>query len=117
LEVSHRFAPSTDVERTGVAMAAEEEHDTYAVREHRDHLLQKISDSMTRESRAWTSEDAAVVLKRRIEHAGLLPMPEPWVGAVAAGVVRGEAYVVSPRTKEEMDVPAPRTRREPYGID
>lgn len=98
-------------------MAADQERATIAERERRDHLLQEIIDSMTQEPRAWTAEEAAVVLERRIAHDGLAPMPQPWVLAVATGVARGEAYVVSRHTREDLDVPAPRHTERPYGID
>ena len=98
-------------------MAAEQDHYTLIEREHRDLLLQEIIDSMTRDPRAWTTEDAAMVLEDRIANAGLAEMPQPWIEAVATGVTRGEAYVVSRRTREELDVPVPRTTRLPYGID
>ncbi|MGB7818605.1 MAG: hypothetical protein WBL35_07685 [Ornithinibacter sp.] len=85
--------------------------------EKRDAVLQDIIDAMVRESSSWAADDAAHVLEDRIAGRGLPVMPEPWIRAVASGVARGEAYVVSARTHEDMDIPAPRTRRLPYGID
>ncbi len=94
-----------------------DEQAALADRERRDHVLQLIIDQMTRESREWGADAAAVELERRIADHGLPAMPAPWIQAVATGVVRGEAYVVSPRTLEDMDVPPPRTTRKPYGIN
>ncbi len=96
-------------------MSTNEER-TFTDRRHRERVLQRIIDVMTRDSREWDAEAAARELKRRISDYGLPAMPDPWLEAVASGIVRGEAYVMSSRTLEEMDVPAPRTTRKPYGI-
>lgn len=64
----------------------------------------------------WRADAAARELERRIADYGLPAMPAPWLEAVASGIVRGDPYVVSARTSEEMDVPAPRTSRTTYGI-
>lgn len=82
----------------------------------RDRLLQQIIDAMTRDTRAWGAGAAARELERRIADHGLDPMPTPWLEAVAAGIARGDPYVVSPRTREGLDVPPPSTSRPPYGI-
>ena len=93
----------------------DEQRDATAGRRH-DRLLQQIIDAMTRDARGWRAEVAVLELERRIADSGLSPMPTPWLEAVAAGIARGDPYVVSPRTREELDVPAPRTSRKPFGI-
>ena len=93
------------------------EEEVVVERGRRERVLQRIIDAMTRNPRGWDAEPAARELERRIADYGLPAMPAPWLEAVATGIERGEPYVVSTRTLEEMDVPAPRRVREPYGID
>lgn len=85
-------------------------------RRRRQLVLQGIIDAMTRDPSGWRADAAARELERRIADYGLPAMPAPWLQAVASGIARGEPYVVSARTAEQMDVPAPRTSRKPYGI-
>ena len=93
-----------------------DEEPTFTDRRRREQVLQRIIDVMTRDPREWDVEAASRELRRRISDYGLPAMPDPWLDAVASGIVRGDAYVMSSRTLEEMDVPAPRTTRKPYGI-
>ncbi len=93
-----------------------DEQDTAADREDRQQVLQRIIDTMTREHHEGDADAATRELERRIADHGLPEMPAPWIEAVARGVVRGEAYVVSARTVEDVDVPSPRTSRPPYGV-
>lgn len=90
--------------------------EVFVERGRRERVLQRIIDAMVRNPRGWDAELAARELERRIADHGLPAMPPPWVEAVATGIVRGEPYIISARTVEEVDVPAPRTTSKPYGI-
>lgn len=94
-----------------------EDHPHPTGQERREHALQEIIDALVEDSRHRSVADAAGDLERHIADRGLPAMPPPWVRAVAEGVVRGEAYVISADTLRHMDIPAPQTHREPYGVD
>ncbi len=85
-------------------------------RERRERTLQEIIDALVEEPRHRSVAEAATDLERRIADRGLPAMPPPWVQAVAEGVVRGDAYVVSADTLRHMDIPAPSTHAESYSI-
>jgi hypothetical protein len=73
----------------------------------RDEQLQTIINDLVRRGRHRSHDEATQALVEAIAGAGLAPMPEPWVDAVADAVARGNPYVVSAHTARVTDVPTP----------
>ncbi|NHA67962.1 hypothetical protein [Phycicoccus flavus] len=93
------------------------EDEELARHDSEDVVLQQVIDELVRTDRAWTVDAAATELRDGIEAAGLPPRAPSWVTAVAEGVVRGEAYVVTTATRRETDVPQPPKHLENRVID
>ncbi|WP_323097482.1 hypothetical protein [Intrasporangium sp. YIM S08009] len=74
----------------------------------RDERLQTIINDLAREG-SRTQPEVVRALTEAVDAAGLGPMPDPWVEAVADEVAQGNPYVVSAHAARVTDVPAPRT--------
>ncbi|MEO3937599.1 hypothetical protein V3N99_12690 [Dermatophilaceae bacterium Soc4.6] len=93
-----------------------EEDASQTQRECRERTLQEIIDAMVRAKQDRSVDDVAGDLRQRIAESGLPAKPNSWLQAVADGVVRGDAYVVSADTLRTMDIPPPATREHPHSI-
>lgn len=74
-----------------------------------DLAVQEVVDRL---AEAGPYADAGPVterLERELAQIGVEGMPQPWVDAVVAALMDGNAYVVSSFTADRADVPAPRT--------
>ncbi len=80
-------------------------------KDRRDIVLQRLIDDLARRSEGREHEDVTADLVERIAEAQLPPMPQPWVDAVGAAAICGNAYVVSSTAAALSDVPSPETRR------
>ncbi|MCU1536052.1 MAG: hypothetical protein JWP82_403 [Humibacillus sp.] len=80
-------------------------------KDRRDLQLQRIIDDLARRSEGREHQEVTADLVERIADAELPPMPQPWVDAVGAAAICGNAYVVSSTAAALSDVPAPQTRR------
>jgi hypothetical protein len=85
-------------------------------KERGDLVTQQIIDDLARRSRG--REHAAVLdeLVERLGRQGLLPCPQPWLDAVAAAAIMGNAYVVTALTARRSDVPPPSTHQSGTAI-
>jgi hypothetical protein len=95
--------PMDDAEREDVAR-------------RRDERLQTIINDLVREG-GRTHPEVVRALVEAVEAAGLAPMPDPWVEAVADEVAQGNPYVVSAHSARVTDVPAPRTQVRSESVD
>ncbi|WP_076258671.1 hypothetical protein [Intrasporangium flavum] len=95
--------PMDDAERENIARA-------------RDERLQTIINDMAREG-GRSHPEVVRALVEAVDAAGLGPMPDPWVEAVADEVAQGNPYVVSAHAARVTDVPAPTTEVRSESID
>ena len=79
-------------------------------KDEHDIRLQQIIDPLARSSEGRPHGDVVGELADRIEAAGLPAMPQPWLDAVAAAAISGNAYVVSRTSAVLSDVPQPENR-------
>lgn len=79
-------------------------------KDRHDIRLQQIIDDLARAAPGRSHPEVASELAERIAAANLPPMPQPWLDAVAAAAISGNAYVVSPTSAALSDVPRPATR-------
>ncbi len=82
----------------------------------RDERLQTIINDLAREG-GRTQPEVVRALVEAVDAAGIGPMPEPWVEAVADEIAQGNPYVVSAHAARVTDVPAPTTRVESETIE
>ena len=82
----------------------------------RDERLQTIINDLAREG-GRSQPEVVRALVDAVDAAGLAPMPDPWVEAVADEVAQGNPYVVSAHAARVTDVPAPSTRVQSETID
>lgn len=82
-----------------------------------DILVQQIIDDLARTSRGRPHPDVAAELADRIAAEQLPARPQPWLDAVAAEAITGNAYVVSATTATVSDVPQPDTERSGETIE
>lgn len=76
-----------------------------------DILTQQVIDDLARRSRGRRHEDVVTELAERVAEQNLPPKPQPWLEAVAASAISGNAYVVTATTALVCDVPQPSTDR------
>lgn len=74
-------------------------------------LTQQIIDDLARTSRGRQHQQVVGELTARIAEQNLPEMPQPWLEAVAAAAIMGNAYVVTATTGRVSDVPEPSTDR------
>ncbi|HET7801105.1 MAG TPA: hypothetical protein VFL38_11825 [Humibacillus xanthopallidus] len=79
-------------------------------KDEHDIRLQQVIDAMAHSSEGRPHDDVVSELAERIAGAGLPAMPQPWLDAVAASAISGNAYVVSRTSAALSDVPQPETR-------
>ncbi|TQM64196.1 hypothetical protein [Humibacillus xanthopallidus] len=79
-------------------------------KDEHDIRVQQIIDELARTSEGRPHADVVAELVDRIAGAGLQAMPRPWLDAVAASAICGNAYVVSRTSAALSDVPQPETR-------
>jgi hypothetical protein len=82
----------------------------------RDERLQTIINDLARRGLRNHSE-ALRALVDAITAAGLPPMPDPWVEAVADELAQGNPYVVSAHAARVTDVPAPTTEVDSESVE
>lgn len=80
-------------------------------KDRHDIRLQQIIDDLARRSDGRAHEDVTAELTEQIAAADLPPMPQPWIDAVGAAAISGNAYVVSSTSAALSDVPPPETKR------
>ncbi len=85
-------------------------------KDERDLRLQQVIDDLAGRSEGRAHEDVTAELVETIAAADLPPMPQPWVDAVGAAAICGNAYVVSPTAAALTDVPDPETRRPEHDV-
>ncbi|MEO6999122.1 MAG: hypothetical protein ABI112_13655 [Terracoccus sp.] len=76
-------------------------------KDRHDILVQQIIDDLVRTSGDRPHPEVAAELADRIAAENLPARPQPWLDAVAAEVIAGNAYVVSATTATVSDVPQP----------
>lgn len=91
--------------------------DSYEGRFDLDIALQRIIDDLVETGRGELPGVLAERLDAAIADAGLDPMPERWVAAVADSAAAGNPYVVSPETTRFEPVPPPATDRPDIARD
>ena len=79
-------------------------------KDRHDIQLQRIIDDLARRAEGRPHPAVTAELAERITEANLPPMPQPWLDAVAAAAICGNAYVVSPTSAALSDVPPPETK-------
>ncbi len=82
----------------------------------REERLQTIINDLVREG-GRTHPEVVRALTDAVAAAGIGPMPDPWVEAVADEVAQGNPYVVSAHAARVTDVPAPRTQVQSESIE
>ena len=85
-------------------------------KDRHDIRLQQIIDHLARDAEGRSHADVVSELDDRIAAADLAAMPQPWLDAVAAAAINGNAYVVSRTSAVLSDVPEPETRTRQEGI-
>lgn len=80
-------------------------------KDRHDLELQQIIDDLARVSRGRPHERVVAELAEKIDEQNLPAKPQPWLDAVAAEVVTGNAYVVTATTARVSDVPQPNIDR------
>jgi hypothetical protein len=85
-------------------------------KDRHDIRLQQIIDHLARDAEGRSHADVVSELVDRIAAADLAAMPQPWLDAVAAAAINGNAYVVSRTSAVLSDVPEPETRTRQEGI-
>lgn len=80
-------------------------------KDRNDILTQQIVDDLARHSRGRQHEQVVAELAERIAEQHLPTKPAPWLDAVAAEAITGNAYVVTALTALVCDVPPPSTDR------
>jgi hypothetical protein len=85
-------------------------------KDRHDIRLQQIIDHLARESEGRPHADVVSALVDRIDSAGLEVMPQPWLDAVAAAAIEGNAYVVSRTSAALSDVPEPETTARQHNV-
>lgn len=91
----------TDAQQRSVDVSPIDEKDRH------DILTQQIIDDLARRSRGRQHEQVVAELVDRIADQNLPAKPRPWLDAVAAEAVTGNAYVVTALTALVCDVPKP----------
>lgn len=86
-------------------------------KDRHDILVQQIIDNLARTSSGRPHADVAAELADRIAAERLPARPQPWIDAVAAEAIVGNAYVVSATTATVSDVPQPDTDRSGETIE
>ncbi len=76
-------------------------------KDRHDILTQQIIDDLARSSRGRQHEQVVAELAIRLAEENLPAKPGPWLDAVAAEAVTGNAYVVTALTALVCDVPQP----------
>ena len=76
-------------------------------KDRHDILTQQIIDDLARSSRGRQHEQVVAELAERIAEQNLPTKPAPWLDAVAAEAITGNAYVVTALTALVCDVPKP----------
>lgn len=79
-------------------------------KDRHDIRLQQIIDQLARDAEGRSHADVVSELVDRIAAADLAALPQPWLDAVAAAAINGNAYVVSRTSAVLADVPEPETR-------
>ena len=79
-------------------------------KDRHDIRLQQIIDQLARDAEGRSHPDVVSELADRIAGADLAAMPQPWLDAVAAAAINGNAYVVSRTSAVLSHVPEPETR-------
>lgn len=72
-----------------------------------DVLTQQIIDDLARSSRGRQHAEVVAELAESLAERGLPAKPGPWLDAVAAEAITGNAYVVTALTARVCDVPKP----------
>ncbi len=85
-------------------------------KDRHDILIQQIIDDLAQSSRGHQHEQVVAELASRIAEQNLPTKPRPWLNAVAAAALMGNAYVVTPVTAQVCDVPPPSTDRSGESI-
>ncbi len=78
-------------------------------KERADIRLQEMIDDLARSSRGPRPTDVVAQLVETIADAHLQAKPQPWLAAVAAEAINGNAYVLTAATALLGDVPQPTT--------
>ena len=76
-------------------------------KDRHDILIQQIIDDLARSSRGRQHQQVVAELSERIAEQNLPSKPQPWLDAVAAEAITGNAYVVTALTALVCDVPEP----------
>ena len=95
--------PMDDAEREQIARA-------------RDERLQTIINDLAREG-GRSQPEVVRALVDAMAAAGIGPMPDPWVEAVADEIAQGNPYVVSAHAARVTDVPSPTTAVDSESVD
>ncbi|MEP7332299.1 MAG: hypothetical protein ABI692_09445 [Terracoccus sp.] len=85
-------------------------------KDRHDILTQRIIDDLAQSSRGRQHELVVAELAERIAEQNLPVKPRPWLNAVAAAAIMGNAYVVTALTALVCDVPPPSTDRSGESI-
>jgi phage-related baseplate assembly protein len=82
----------------------------------RNDDLQRIIDQLARTGKGRPVADLLADLEARLQEAGLRPMPDSWLQAVAESAAAGNPYVLSKETRRHTSVPPAQTPAPPYGV-
>lgn len=85
-------------------------------KDRHDILTQQIIDDLARSSRDRQHEQVVDELAIRLSEENLPAKPRPWLDAVAAEAITGNAYVVTATTARASDVPQPNIDRSGKAI-
>lgn len=108
---SPKSAPAGESSESSVDVSKIDANDRH------DILVQQIIDDLARTSRGRPHPEVVADLASKIETEGLPARPQPWLDAVAAEAISGDAYVVSATTATVSDVPQPSMDRTGETLD